>query len=99
FAAFIAGKLAFEGTWSVLMAGKIIKLKEKWRAEERWEQANDLEHRTRDRYVFIKALSDDELHFVREEYLYAGSGSYEITYVEQKYRLPTVDEVPKPRRR
>lgn len=86
FAAFIAGKLAFEGTWSVLMAGKIIKLKEKWRAEERWEQANDLEHRTRDRYVFIKALSEDELHFVREEYLYVGSGAYEITYVEQRYR-------------
>lgn len=86
FSIFIDSRKAYSGTWSILFGGKAIKLEEKWHGEENWYPLIDIDNRIYERFMKIKSLKPNVFHFIREEKLYTGFGSYEMEYIEQKYR-------------
>lgn len=86
FSIFIDNRKAYSGTWSILLGGKVIKLEEKWHGEENWYPLIDIDKRIYERFMKIKSLKANVFHFIREEKLYTGFGSYEMEYIEQKYR-------------
>ncbi len=86
FSIFIDNRKAYSGTWSILLGGKILKLEEKWHGEENWYPQIESNIRIYERFLKIKSLKDEEFIFIREENLYSGFGSYEMEYIEQKYK-------------
>jgi hypothetical protein len=86
FSIFINDRKAYSGTWSILLRGRVIKLEEKWYGEENWDAEIKSDGSIHERFLLIKVLTENEFHFIREEKLYTGFGSYESGYIEQKYR-------------
>ncbi len=86
FTIFIDDRKAYSGTWSILLKGRVIKLEEKWHGEEDWDAQIKTDGRIHERFLVIKSLTENEFHFIREEKLYTGFGSYETGYIEQNYR-------------
>jgi len=86
FSIFIAERKAYSGSWSILLAGRVIKLEEKWHGEENWDAQIKTDGRIHERFLLIKSLKENVFHFIREEKLYTGFGSYESGFIEQEYR-------------
>lgn len=75
---FIGDSKAYSGKWEILNKGDILRLRETWHGE-----INGFD---REQFILINKLTQDEFEFMKKESLYTGFGSFDDSYIDQKYK-------------